>query len=131
MKEPKVEKQMKALLEARRIKPSKGLWEHLENELPNQSSRKRKAYRIAFSLAGLLLLLLGLRFSFQELPKESPLPVRLPVVTEPTPKPDRPVVTKPQPKNDRMALVPLQLPFRSKGIEFSFIPSSSALYAPF
>jgi hypothetical protein len=68
MKEPKVEKQMKALLEARRIKPSKGLWEHLENELPNQSSRKRKAYRIAFSLAGLLLLLLGLRFSFQELP---------------------------------------------------------------
>lgn len=130
MKEPKVEKQMKALLEARRIKPSKGLWEHLENELPNQSSRKRKAYRIAFSLAGLLLLLLGLRFSFQELPKESPLPVQLPVAAEPTPKLDRPVVTKPKPKNDRMALVPLPLPFRSKGIEFSFIPSSSALYAP-
>ena len=130
MKEPKVENQMKALLEARRIKPSKGLWEHLENELPTQSSRKRKAYRIAFSLAGLLLLLLGLRFSFQELPIESPLPVQLPVVVEPTPKPDRPVVTKPQPKNDRIALVPLQLPFRSKGIEFSFIPSSSALYTP-
>ena len=130
MKEPKVEKQMKALLEARRIKPSKGLWEQLENELPNQSSRKRKAYRIAFSLAGLLLLLLGLRFSFQELPKESPLPVQLPVAAEPTPKLDRPVVKKPKPKNDRMALVPLPLPFRSKGIEFSFIPSSSALYAP-
>lgn len=130
MKEPKVENQMKVLLEARRIKPSKGLWKHLETELPTQSSRKRKAYRIAFSLAGLLLLLLGLRFSFQELPKESPLPVQLPVVAEPTPKLDRPVVTKPQPKNDRMALVPLPLPFRSKGIEFSFIPSSSALYTP-
>lgn len=130
MKEPKVEKQIKVLLEARRIKPSEGLWEHLEAELPTQSLGKRRAYRIAFSLAGLLLLLLGLRFSFQELPKELPLPVQLPVVAEPTPKLDRPGVTKSQPKNDRMALVPLQLPFRSKGIEFSFIPFSLALQAP-
>jgi len=129
MKEHKVEKQIKALLESRNMSPSKRVWEQIEGQLPSKPFNKRKIYALSLSIAGVLLLFIGLRFSFQKRTVENLIPTPLPVVTQPAPLKKQSESQESVAENTREIQSTLQLPFKSSGIAFSFVPTITPLHS--